>query len=224
MGIINGFILWGYNLSIIRASAKGSYAFANVSMLFGGIIIPFIYNLAFLHSKVTVLQVIAIGIMFLAMYFMNADEINFKNAHISYFLYCFLLFMCNGLYGTMLKIQDVHYGNESTQMVIITYAIMGIVSVFDLSLKEKKNFFSAFKLNKQCVFPLIACLVSASLAINVLVFIIPLIDITVLYTYDNAGVMLLSALYSFFIFKEKPTKFKILGVAFAAISIIAMSI
>ena len=46
-----------------------------------------------------------------------------------------------------------------------------------------------------------------------------LIDVTVLYTVDNGGVMMLSALYSITLFKEKATPLKVIGIIIAVASL-----
>ena len=109
-------------------------------------------------------------------------------------------------------------------MIMITFALMGIIALIDLLIKEKKDTLSAFKLNKKCLPSLIACLISATLAINLLMYVLPLIDTAILYTVQNGGVLILSALYSVFLFKEKIGSKKIIGIVIAVISITILSI
>ena len=68
------------------------------------------------------------------------------------------------------------------------------------------------------------CLLSSAAAINLQVYILPKVNLTVLYTTENGGIMLLSALYSFILFKEKFSRKKIFGIVFAVVSIVALSI
>ena len=72
--------------------------------------------------------------------------------------------------------------------------------------------------------PLLLCLLSAAAAINLLVFILPLVNTAVLYTTDNGGVLVLSCVYSVLIFKEKLTPSKLAGMILAVASIVALSI
>ena len=108
-------------------------------------------------------------------------------------------------------------------MVVISYALMGVIALFRLCLKERKNTLSAFRLNKKAVPPLILSLVSSALAINVLTRVIPLTDAATLFTVDNGGVLVLAAAYSFLIFKEKPNLNKILAMLLAVGSILIFS-
>ena len=46
LGIGNAAILLGYNTFLIKASSRGSYAFMNVMLLFGGILVPIYWTCA----------------------------------------------------------------------------------------------------------------------------------------------------------------------------------
>ncbi len=223
-GVLNALVLFGYNTSLIKAGATGSYAFMNVSMLFGGILVPLVYSVLFLDAELTLWQMIAIPMMLVSFVLMNLKEMNLKGSRFIYFVYCGILFLCNGLYGTLLKMQSVYHDEQKNVMVIITFAIMGVIALIQLALKEKGNTFRAFRMNRRAMIPLAACLLSAALAINMLVLMIPLVDAPTLYTVENGGVLVVSALYSFLIFKEKPGLMKVLGILLATVSITLLSL
>ncbi len=222
-GVLNAAVLFGYNTSLIKAGATGSYAFMNVMMLFGGILVPLVYSVAFLGNAMTVYQWIAIPLMLVSFVLMNLKEMRLKGSKPVFYLYCAVLFLTNGLYGTLLKMQEVYHKDQGNSMVILTFALMGVIAFVQLAMREKKNTFAAFRMNKKALWPLILCLASAALAINMLVLVIPMIDEKTLYTVENGGVLVVSALYSFFIFKEKPNLPKVLGIILATISITILS-
>lgn len=225
IGALNAIALFGYNTTIIKAGAKGSYAFMNVMMLFGGILIPAIYEM-FTGKVLEIHHYFAIAAMLVAFVLMNYRDIKLKGTPGIYYVYCLLLFVCNGLYGTFLKLQSTYAEKENNEMVVITYGLMGVIALIQLIFKEKKNTLSAFKMGKKAVSPLILCLIIAALAINMYMLLIPLLGntVTVLYTLDNGGVLVLSAIYSVIFFKEKPNALKIAGIALAVVSIIALAI
>lgn len=223
-GVINAAALFGYNTSLIKASSKGSYAFMNVSLLFGGILMPLLYTTAFLGDTLSWYQYVAIGTMLVSFVLMNYKEIKLKDTPWIYYVFCAILFFCNGIYGTLLKVQSEYDVNEKNEMIIITYGIMGVIAFIQLAFKEKKGTLKAFKMSKKAVVPLILCLISASLAINILVTVIPMVNAAVLYTVENGGVLILSAAYSFILFKEKPQVMTILGILLATASITVLSI
>lgn len=224
IGIANALALLGYNTFLIKASNRGSYAFMNVMMLFGGILLPILYSIMVLHNGLNALQIVAIALMLVACVLMNLKEMKLKGTHWSYYLFCLLLFLFNGLYGILLKVQSVYNDAQSKEMIMITFGMMGVFALLQLAFKEKKNTLQAFKLNKKCAMPLAVCLLSAALAINLVVLILPLVDVSVFYTVDNGGVLLLSAIYSVVLFKEKPTISNVLGIILAIASITMLSL
>lgn len=225
IGILNATVLFGYNTALIKAGAKGSYAFMNVAMLFGGILIPAIYEM-FTGHALELYHYIAIVVMFIAFILMNYTDMKFKGTTLLYYVYCFILALCNGLYGTFLKIQSVYAENENNEMIIITFGGMGLIALIQLALKEKKQMFSAFKMGKAAVLPMILCFIVAATAINVYMILIPLLGnvVTILYTLDNGGVLVLSAISSVIFFKEKMNSFKLVGIILSVLGIITLAL
>ena len=225
LGALNAVVLFTYNTSLIKAGAKGSYAFMNVAMLFGCILVPLLYTTIFLNETLVWYQYAAIALMLVSFVLMNYKDFkqNGKTPWV-YYVFCALLFLSNGLYGTLLKIQSDYDASQKNEMIILTYGLMGVISFIQLAIKEKKDTFKAFKLNKKAIVPLAFCLASAALAINILVLVIPMVNTAVLYTVENGGVLILAAVYSIVFFKEKPQLLKILGMIIAAVSITVLSL
>ena len=76
---------------------------------------------------------------------------------------------------------------------------------------------------KAALFALGSCVV-ATLASNMLMYLLGLMNTSVLYTIDNGGVLVMSAICSCVFFKEKLHWNQILGIALAAISIVMISL
>lgn len=224
LGVANAAALWVYNTTMIKAGSLGSYAFMNVMMLFGGILLPIIYSVIALNEQLTGLQIIGIVLMLGACVLMNLKEMKLKATSIAYYVYCLLLFISNGCYGILLKAQSLYNEAQSNEMVMVTFGIMGVIALIQLIVKEKKNISSAFKFNRKCTPPLLACLVSAALAINMLVLVVPLVNVSVLYTVENGGVLMMSAIYAVLFFKEKPTVPNVIGILLAIASITMLSV
>ena len=218
-GILNAAVLFGYNTSLIKAGERGSYAFMNMMMLFGGIFVPLVYVSVSVGEFPSFVQCVAISFMLVACLLMNIENIKLGGAKISYFVFCALLFIFNGLYGTLLKAQEQYNPQESQEMIIISYGFMGIIALMQLLLKEKNNTLKAFRFSKKCILFLTLFLIISGLAVNVLVLLLGYLDVAVLYTVDNGGVMMLSAIYSITLFKEKATPLKVIGIAIAVASL-----
>lgn len=150
---------------------------------------------------------------------MNIKDIKLGGAKPSYYVFCLLLFIFNGLYGTLLKVQEQYNADESQEMIIISYGFMGVIAFLQLLIKEKANTIKAFNFNKKCILFLSLFLVISGLAVNVLVMLLRFLNAAALYTVDNGGVMMLSAFYSITLFKEKATPLKIIGILVAVVSL-----
>ncbi len=224
VSILNSCALFGYNTTLIAAGKKGSYAFMNVLMLFGGIILPTIYGAVFLSEPFTAAKLIGITVMLVACVLMNIDEMKMKNTPVIYYVLCILLFTFNGFYGIFVKMQTVYRDSEKQEMIMLTFGIMGIIALVQLLVKEKKDTIKAFKLDKKCAVPLVACLFSAAAAVNLMAHILPMVDTALFYTIENGGVLLLSAVYSVVLFKEKLSLPKTVGIILGIISITVLSV
>ncbi len=224
LGVANALVIFGYNTAMIKASTRGSYAFMNVMLIFGGILVPIIYEALFLEGVMQWYRFGAVGLMLTACLLMNWKQITLKGAKLSYYLFCFLVFLFNGLFAVLMKMQSLHNEGQSKEMVIITYAVMGLLGFAQLALQEKKQTLKAFRMQGNAILPLAVCLLAGVLAINVLVLILPLVNASVFYTVENGGVLVLSALYSMVLFREKINLLGLLGIALALGSIILLCV
>ena len=223
-GCLNALVLLGYNSSLMAAGKRGSYAFFNMSLLYGAILVPMAYSNLFLQEGTTPVQWVGVGLMLIAFLLMNWEGKMEKTAKKGFYLFCALLFLCNGLYSVFLKMQSVACENESAEMIMLTFGLMGLTSLIQLLIAEKGNALQAFRQNKRSLPPLIACLLSAGLAINGLVAVLPRVNSVVFYTVENGGVLLLSCLYAVLLFHEKPAPKKVAGVVIAIVSITLLSL
>lgn len=234
-GIINAVILYCYDEFIIKASAAGDYSIMMVFNIGGGIIIPSVVSMIFFGAPFSWVQMVAIAVIFVAIYMViyknesGATDGSKKNTKL-FFILCIALAISNGMYGVLLNWQEYSYTGgvsdvinlDKQLMVIYTFIGAAVISGVRLLIKRGKDSLSVFRQSKlSCLYLILASVVSA-LAVNVLVLLIGIVNITVLYTFDNAGVMLLSALASAVIFKEKLTRVNIIGCIIMAIGLVLM--
>ena len=223
-GVLNALVLLGYNSSLMAAGKRGSYAVFNMSLQYGAILIPMAYSALFLREGTTPVQWAGVGLMLIAFLLMNWERKIEKTAKKGFYVFCALLFLFNGLYSVFLKMQSMACENESAEMIMLTFGVMGLAALIRLAAAEKRNTLRAFRQSRRSLPPLIACLLSAGLAINGLVAVLPRVNSVVLYTVENGGVLLLSCLYAVLLFREKPAPKKVAGVAVAIVSITLLSL
>lgn len=231
LGVINAVILYGYDAFIIKASVTGPYSILMTFSLTGGIVVPAIVSWLFFDVPFSLVQLVSILIIFASVLMISNKEDSAENKeehkkHKTFFLIvCTFLGLANGFYGVLLNAQqELTSVSEKEEMVVITFIGAAVISLVQLIVKEKKNTLAAFKQTKlSLTFLLLTALVSA-LAINALVIALEgMEDPTIVYTFDNAGVLLLSAIASAVFFKEKLSKLNVIGCIIMSLGLICMA-
>lgn len=223
-GVINSITLFGYNLSLVQAAKNGPYSFLNIAMLVGGIVIPMISGMLFFNSWLNLWQIIAIIIMLAASVVMNIKGFSLKGSTGKYYIWCLILFLTNGIYSSILDAhQNLMQQTERSELLIISFLGLSVLSFIYLIINRGKKALSAFKTGKKAMVYMVLSGISATFAANVLVYLLNKINAAVLFTLDNGGVLILSMVYSAIIFKEKPDKYKYIGAFMALIGIIILS-
>lgn len=226
LGIFNGVVLVLYNLFLIQASANGPFSIVMLFNIAGGILVPMAWSILVDGTKLSVLQYIAIGVMLVSFVFLTReDKKEEETAKPKFFLYCMLLFLVNGSYGTLLNIQKNLAGDgESAEMIVVTFGASAVLAMVLLLTQAGKKALTGFRQNgKSALFMLLASL-SAAAAVNTLMYAMGLMNVAVLYAMDHGGVLMVSVLWSAVLLKEKLGRNKIIGLILAAIAIFGLGI
>ena len=109
-------------------------------------------------------------------------------------------------------------------MIVLTYLGMAVLCALFQGAKDAKGLARGFKMPARPLIFLLACCLCATLASHLLLYVLTLVDTTVLYTIDNGGVLALSVLYSCVLFHEKLNRYQIAGIALSLASIIMLSV
>ncbi len=113
---------------------------------------------------------------------------------------------------------------QSALMEFTSAILVAVIIPLPIFMRERKDFLRSFKQTRGSLLFLAAYVAVAAGAINAMVFILPYVNTTLLYTFNHAGVMLLSALASHMIFKEKLTRLNALGCAVMCADLICLSL
>lgn len=224
-GLVNAVTLLIYNVSMIQASRKGSYAFQMIAMLFGGIVVPMLHSVIFLGDRLSLLQILAVVLMLVSFVLMNLQGLSLKGSGKSFLIWCLVLFFANGLYGVLMNYQQLRMdGAQRNEMIVLTYLGMAALCALFQGAKDAKGLVRGFKMPARPLIFLLSCCLCATLASHLLLYILTFVDSTVLYTIDNGGVLALSVLYSCMLFREKLNRYQIAGIALSLASIIMLSV
>lgn len=224
-GLLNAVTLLTYNLSMIQASRRGSYAFQMIAMLFGGIVVPMLHSVLFLGSSLSVMQCAAVALMLISFVLMNLQGLSLKGSDKSFLFWCLALFLSNGLYGVLMNYQQLRMaGAERSEMIVLTYLGMAVLCALIQGSRNPKGLIQGFKMPAKPLVFLLSCCLCATLGSHLVLYVLTLVDSTVLYTIDNGGVLALSVLYSCVLFHERLNRWQIAGIALALASILMLSL
>ncbi len=225
-GVVNGLTLICYNTMMMHASNKGPYSIQMVFMLSGGILLPAFINLARGTETLSIMQWVAIVMIIASIALVSKKKKDTRVSDPRFYLFCGGLFLSNGLYGALLNVQQEVTGvAEKEEMVVLTFSVAALVSVGIGLLTQRKKFLTGFRQTKKSALFLLISSVATACAVNLLVLLIELMeDTTVLYTFDNSGVLLISVIGSCVFFKEKLSRTNVIGCVLTCIGLIMISV
>lgn len=227
LGVCNALVLFGYNFFIIRASQLGSYAIMMVFSVAGGIILPAIIAAIAFGDEISTPQILSMIAIFAAVYMVSykKNDGGQSGGRAKFLLVCTGLAICNGIYGALLDVQGRLTGpGEKEEMLMLTFCGAAIASLIPILLSEKRDSLRAFRQTRTSLLFLLTCAMAAAGAANLLVFILRLVSPALLYTFDNAGVLLLSVLASCVLFKEKLTLLNAIGCGIMCAGLVCLSL
>ena len=224
LGLINAMVLLTYNIAMVRCSSLGSYAFMMVCSLSGGILVPMVYDALYLGYVFSPMQIIAIALILAAFVLMNLEGFAARK-NTRYLIWCGILFIANGMYGVLMNLQQTLMNfTLRSEMIMTTFLSMALLtSAFQL-IVGREDFLSGFRMSLQAALYAFLSALSATLAVNLLLIMMKSVNLTLLSVMDNGGVLVLSALYAFTLFKEKPKPSGMAGLLLVGIGVIMLSI
>lgn len=225
LALLNAAALVGYNAFLIGCAQTGAYSVMMVFSIAGGIALPCAVGVIFFGDPLSPLKLISLLVIFVAVFLVSYRPGEALSRSKLFLPFCVGLGVCNGAYGALLDVQQRLTGTaEREEMVALTYLVATVIALVMLVLRERRGTLAAFRQTKRSLFYLAVCAVVVALAVHVMVYIIPLIDVTVLYTFDNAGVFLCSVLASAIFFGERLKPLNAIGCALMCAALVGTAI
>lgn len=229
LGTLCGLVLVLYNDMLIAASTSGPYSVTMIFNLFGGILLPMFWSIVYDGEKLSILQFVSIGVMLISFIFLcssnKKQEGTNEKISLKFLIYVLLLGLANGLYGTFMNSQkNATDSTENPEMIITVFAVSAIAAFILLLIKSGPSSMRDFALTpKAAAFSVIAS-ISAASAVNILMYALSLMNVAVLYSLNNGGVLVVSIIWAMLILREKPGIKRIIGLVMAIAAIFALSI
>ena len=225
LGVLNSVVLAIYNFSMVKASGCGPYSVQMSLMLSGGILLPAFISYAY-GKGLEPLGWLFVAIIVISVFLVSKKKgESLLSGNLKFWVFCLILFLFNGLYGAILAHQGAYAvtAQSKNELIICTFGMSGLIN-FVIGLTQRKGkFVKDFKQNgKSGLFLLLCSLCTASAIILISTLINNGMNTTILFTFDNAGVLLFSVLFSFIFFKEKLSVLNLTGCAAMAFGLIGI--
>lgn len=226
LGLINGAVLFVYNLCIINASRTGPFGFQSIFRLFGSVVIPMVFALVFWGESLSVLRWLGIAVMLASFVLVNADGMVLRDVKKGYVGWVTLLFFVNGAYAVIMAAQQRLAGpTERNQMIVITFLSSACISLASLLLRRKADTLRAFRMGRKAWGSALGAGIAAALAVVQLMILIGRVEsLPVFYTVENGLILVLTIVFSSILFKEKISRTAAIGIALSVVSLAMLSL
>ena len=222
LGILYGatYVLVAFIQNKMLSTGSMSYTYLFSS---SGVILTIIFGIVFLYEKPSVLQIIGFVFLFVSFYFSTMKKDN-KNTPMSigFIILGAILLLANGSLSVSQKAhQTILNGNEITMFIMIAFftnsILMGVLAIV-----ERKK--TSEKFSKIPVLLVLSC-TGVTLAANFyILYLSSRIPAIILYPFACGGTLVMTALTSVIFYKEKLSKYQIVGLIFGGISIALLCI
>ena len=225
-------IMIPYYMIGIKVLSLGSLAIYSMFMMLGGMLVPFFYGVVFLHEELSVWQIVGtvtltVFIILQAVWQQPSEEKESGKSDkkkILFFVLSILIFIINGMTGVIAKAHQISEGAiDEASFTVISCALTAIFSLILLAFSVLKNrrkaadiLPSMFKLKPMLVMALIGAAAYTGNFLHLKAA--SAVPASVQFPLVSGGVIVISALVSFFAFREKLSKKEWISVAGAFVS------
>lgn len=226
LGLINGAVLFVYNLCIINASRTGPFGFQSIFRLFGSVVIPMVFSLVFWGEKLSVLRWLGIALMLVSFVVINADGMVLRDVKKGYIGWVTLLFFVNGAYAMLMASQQRLMGNtQRNEMIVITFLCSACISLISLIVRRKGDTARAFRMCPKAWGSALGAGISAALAVVQLMILIGRVEsLPVFYAVENGLILGLTIIFSAILFQEKVSRKAVAGIVLSVVSMAMLSL
>ena len=228
IGVIFGIVTAVQFMSMQNALEIGPLSYTQVIISFSTII-PTLSGVLFFNEEMAFLQIVGIVLMLISLCLSVEKSKDEKKTSIKWLMFCSVAFLVTGMIGVMQKIhQSTEYAGEINAFLITAFLTSFIVSlavalVFYKTkmvklVDKQKNNGSSLKLI------IYMCLCGIAVAVNnkLNLYLSGVMPSAVFFPVVNGGGLVLTALCSLILFKEKLTLKQWIGIAFGILSVILL--
>ena len=187
---------------------------------------PMLFATLFWGEKLSVLQIGGILVMLASFVVINLDGSTRTSVQKGFAGWIVLLFIVNGLYGTIMAGQQrLMAGAQGNEMIVVTFLSSALISLISLIVSRKKDTLQAFRMSGKAWGSAVGAGIVAALAVVQLMILINRVDsLSVFYTIENGMVLVMTVIFSAILFKEKINRNVVIGIVMSVISLALLSL
>lgn len=186
------------------------------------VVIPVLAGLILLNEKINLLSGLGVAIALLAFYLTLGKGANSSFPR-KYLILPLLLFMGNGINDTLMKYAEYYYVADTNDLILFLSIIFSASLVLGLCVSTAKYINKKYSVSPRNI---LAGIILGLLNFGSTFYILKcmsIYDSSVVFPVSNAGIVSLSALIGFFLFKEKLSKINWAGIMLAILAIILIA-
>lgn len=219
-----------YYMIGIKVLSIGSLAIYSMFMMLGGMLVPFFYGVIFLRETPSTAQICGTLILSVCVIMQaiqqngDGDSKGKKSRRILFFALCLIIFFLNGMTGVIAKAHEISAGAVDEKSFTVTYCtLIAVVSLVMLAAALIRSGKGSFRSVKKAMTPkllvIMAMIGAAAYGGNFLQLVAAnRVPASVQFPLISGGVIVLSAIVSAAIFREKISKKEWISVMGAFIS------
>ena len=211
MAALQSILALAYSLIGFRIMRLGGMSLYTLFLMSGGMIIPYVWGVAFLDEGMSMLRLAGCLLITVAIAVSNfkKDENNKKAL-----LLCAAVFILNGFVSVTSKVHQINkvYETISTNSFIFWSSITKSILCTAFLLNKKKESSTKKLMSKNVILLSAASAILGGVSSFVLLHGAKSIPATMLYPLNTGGTIILSALAGVICYKEKLTKKQMIGI------------
>lgn len=209
--------IMSYNILGFRVLKSGSMAFYTLFLMCGGMFVPYVWGVLFLHERLSLMHLAGLILIISAMV-LTANDKKLPSKQI--LALCVIIFFLNGISsvaGKMHQIEKTYFCISETEFVIATGIAKFIIASIAYSVVKIRQKDRAVEQHNQCGFAWGVFLIVLSTLLSGLSYILQLsgaknLPATVLYPLITGGTIIFSSVTGIIFFKEKISKRLVLSI------------
>lgn len=220
-GIISGLLYAGGFYYMYLALKKGSFLLVRL-VATSSIIFPIIYGVVFLNESLNILGLVLLIVASLLFKIntKNNPEQNKKKSK-RWLFYTILSVVCIGFISIISRIQQLHFDDAFTNEFLFISLAVSFLSLLIISIvKDRKRMKEIFKSSLLYSSVAGACNGMSNMLKMVAYIYVP---ISIVIPINMGLEIIISFFVSFFLYKEKFTKYQLLGVAITTVGLILLN-